>query len=117
MKSERWRQVDELFEQALERAPTERARFLNDACAADASLRREVEEMLRCDERAEDFIETPVFGVAAALLGARQGSAARASGGPVVKRTGGLFDSSSSIDESRFIPGDVLAGRYRVVGL
>ena len=26
--------VDELFEQALERAPTERARFLDAACAA-----------------------------------------------------------------------------------
>ena len=116
MKSERWRQVDELFEQALERAPEERARFLDAACAADASLRREVEEMLRCDARAEDFIETPVFGVAAALLGARQVSAARASNGPSAKRPGGLFDSSS-IDESRFIPGDVLAGRYRIVGL
>jgi serine/threonine-protein kinase len=116
MKSERWRQVDGLFEQALERAPTERARFLDAACAADPSLRREVEEMLRFDERAEDFIESPVFGVAAALLGARQVSAARASGGPVAKRSAGLFDSSS-IDESRFIPGDVLAGRYRVVGL
>jgi serine/threonine-protein kinase len=116
MKSERWRQVDELFEQALEREPTERARFLDAACAADASLRREVEEMLRADARAEDFIETPVFGVAAALLGARPGSAARASHGPSAKRPAGLFDSSS-IDESRFIPGDVLAGRYRVVGL
>ncbi|HEX8290419.1 MAG TPA: serine/threonine-protein kinase, partial [Pyrinomonadaceae bacterium] len=111
----RWRQVDELFGQALERAPAERARFLDAACAADASLRREVEEMLRADERAEDFIETPVFGVAAALIGARQ-PPARASSGGGAKRSGGLFDSSS-IDESRFIPGDVLAGRYRVVGL
>ena len=116
MKSKRWRQVDELFEQALEREPTERARFLDAACAADPALRREVEEMLHADARAEDFIETPVFGVAAALLGARQVSAARASGGPRAKRSAGLFDSSS-IDQSRFIPGDVLAERYRVVGL
>ncbi|HZB45177.1 MAG TPA: serine/threonine-protein kinase, partial [Pyrinomonadaceae bacterium] len=116
MKSERWRQVDELFEQALEREPAERARFLDAACATDPSLRREVEEMLRCDERAEDFIETPVFGVAAALIGARKVSAARASHGPTAKRSAGPFDSSS-IDESRFIPGDVLAGRYRIVGL
>jgi hypothetical protein len=95
MKSERWRQVDGLFAQALEREPAERARFLDAACAADPSLRREVEEMLRCDERAEDFIETPVFGVAAALIGARQVSAARASGGPVAKRSSGPFDASS----------------------
>ena len=118
MKSERWRQVDDLFEQALEREPAERAAFLDAACASDASLRREVEEMLRFDARAADFIETPVFGVAAALIGARL-TPARASaegGGAGARRSGGLFDSSS-IDESRFIPGDVLAGRYRIVGL
>ncbi|HWS90439.1 MAG TPA: serine/threonine-protein kinase [Pyrinomonadaceae bacterium] len=114
MKSERWRQVDDLFEQALERAPAERARFLEAACASDASLRREVEEMLRFDERAEEFIETPVFGVAAALIGARAPQPARSRDG--AKRSAGPFDSAS-IDESRFIPGDVLAGRYRVVGL
>src|SRR5215212_9119941 len=108
MKSERWRQVDELFERALERAPAERAPFLDAACAADPSLRREVEEMLRADERAQDFIETPVFGVAAALIDAR----------PAPAGAKGSHDSfNSSIDESRFIPGDVLAGRYRVVGL
>ena len=115
MKSERWRQVDELFEQALEREPTARASFLDGACAADPSLRREVEEMLRFDERAEDFIETPVFGVAAALIGAR-GIPVRPSDGASAKLSAKLFDSSS-IDESRFIPGDVLAERYRVVGL
>ncbi len=116
MKSERWRQVDDLFEQALERESAERPRFLDAACAADPSLRHEVEEMLRFDERAEDFIEMPVFGVAAALIGARQLSAARASDNPFAKRSAGPFDSSAS-DESRFIPGDVLAGRYRVGGL
>ena len=116
MKSERWRQVDELFERALEREPTERARFLDDACAADPSLRREVEEMLRFDARAEDFIETPVFGVAAALIGARAPRPARSSDGAGAKRSNDPFNSSS-IDDSRFIPGDVLAGRYRVVGL
>jgi hypothetical protein len=110
MKPERWREVDELFGRALERDPAERARFLDAACAADPSLRREVEEMLRCDGRAGEFIETPVFGVAAALIGERARPAEGA------KRSNGLFDSSS-IDGSRFLPGDVLAGRYRVVGL
>ncbi|HEX7316818.1 MAG TPA: serine/threonine-protein kinase [Pyrinomonadaceae bacterium] len=116
MKPERWRQVDELFGQALERAPAERARFLDAACASDPSLRREVEEMLRCDERAEEFIETPVFGVAAALIGARAQRPASDQGSDGAKRSNGLSDSSS-IDGSRFLPGDVLAGRYRVVGL
>src|ERR1044072_36443 len=47
MKSERGRQVDELFEQALEREPTARASFLDGACAADPSLRRAAEERLQ----------------------------------------------------------------------
>jgi serine/threonine-protein kinase len=121
MKSERWRQVDELFEQALERAGEERAAFLDAACAGDASLRREVEEMLRFDERAAEFIETPVFGVAAALIGALPANAqsphipSRAEARPG-QRSGGR-DSSPSIDESRFVPGDVLAERYRIAGL
>ncbi|HVF43370.1 MAG TPA: serine/threonine-protein kinase [Pyrinomonadaceae bacterium] len=121
MNPERWRQVDGLFEQALERAGGERARFLDAACAGDSSLRREVEEMLRFDERAEEFIETPVFGVAAALIGAAAEGrpAPRASSGAGAWRQGRSRgpDTSDSIDESRFVPGDVLAGRYRIAGL
>jgi len=119
MKAERWRRVDELFEQALERTGEERARFLDSACAGDVSLRREVEEVLRADERAEDFIETPVFGVAAALIGAPPANAPRPASDADTRRgprARGL-DSSPSIDESRFVPGDVLAGRYRIAGL
>jgi hypothetical protein len=121
MKAERWRQVDELFEQALERSGEGRAAFLDAACAGDSALRREVEEMLRFDLAAEDFIETPVFGVAAALIGALPEGALppRTPSGahvPRASRSRGL-DSSPSIDESRFVPGDLLAGRYRIAGL
>ncbi|HVF67588.1 MAG TPA: serine/threonine-protein kinase [Pyrinomonadaceae bacterium] len=121
MKAERWRQVDELFEQALERAEGERARFLDAACAGDSSLRREVEEMLRFDERAAEFIETPVFGVAAALIGAlpEDSPTPRIPSYVSARRPSpsrGL-DGSPSIDESRFVPGDVLAARYRIAGL
>jgi serine/threonine-protein kinase len=120
MKSERWREVDALFGRALEREPAERAAFLDAACAGDASLRREVEEMLRCDARAEDFIETPVFGVAAALIGAlpepaTQPAPRSPSAGAAASPRGS--QSLPSIDESRFVPGDVLADRYRIAGL
>src|SRR4051812_21567720 len=119
MKAERWRQVDGLFEQALERAVEERAAFLDAACAGDASLRREVEEMLRFDERAAEFIETPVFGVAAALIGALPANAQppRISSRSDARLALRPHDSSPSIDESRFVPGDVLAERYRIAGL
>ena len=119
MKAERWRQVDELFEHALERAGEERAAFLDAACAGDASLRREVEEMLRFDERAAEFIETPVFGVAAALIGALPANAPRIPSSADARPAPRSHerDSSPSIDESRFVPGDVLAERYRIAGL
>lgn len=47
MKAERWRQIERLYHAALEREPDERAAFLDEACAGDDELRREVESLLR----------------------------------------------------------------------
>src|SRR5262245_41651309 len=68
MKPERWRQIDQLLEAALERQPEERAAFLAVACAGDKSLRLEVESLLRADEAAESFIEEPVVALAAEAI-------------------------------------------------
>ena len=68
MKPERWRQVDQLFQAALERAPEERAAFISEACSDDDSLRREVEAVLASDEQAASLIETPAYHLAAPLL-------------------------------------------------
>ncbi|MBI1765116.1 MAG: serine/threonine protein kinase [Acidobacteria bacterium] len=46
MTPDRWQQLKELFNDALERPPAERAAFLDAACADDAELRREVEALL-----------------------------------------------------------------------
>jgi hypothetical protein len=46
MMRERWEKVAELFEGAVSRSPEERAAFLDEACASDESLRREVETLL-----------------------------------------------------------------------
>jgi serine/threonine protein kinase len=40
--------------------PAERALFLDQACGADATLRRRVEALLRSHERAADFMEVPI---------------------------------------------------------
>ncbi len=45
MELERWRQIDALFGAALEHAPEDRARFLDQACD-DAGMRREVDALL-----------------------------------------------------------------------
>ncbi|MGH9855444.1 MAG: serine/threonine-protein kinase, partial [Blastocatellia bacterium] len=68
MNSERWRQIDQLLEEALERRPEERAAFLAVACGGDESLRQEVESLLRSDGAAESFIEEPVVALAADVL-------------------------------------------------
>src|SRR5262245_45861254 len=68
MEPERWRQIDQLLEAALERKPEERAAFLAAACAGDESLLLEVESLLRSDEAAESFIEEPVITLAANVL-------------------------------------------------
>src|SRR5262245_45542907 len=104
MKPDRWQKIDELFGAALERPPADRAAFLDEACGDDRELCREVEKMLKIDEQATEFIQTDVFEVAAKLITR-----------PQAARTPSF--SSDSIDDVRFVPGDVLLERYRIVGL
>jgi eukaryotic-like serine/threonine-protein kinase len=67
MKAERWEKVIDLFQSALERAPEERAAFLDETCHDDEGMRHEVESLLTSHERAADFIEVPAFEVAPEL--------------------------------------------------
>jgi serine/threonine protein kinase len=53
---ERWRQIESLFEQAVECPPAERSSFLDRSCQGDDALRREVESLLACDDP-ESLIE------------------------------------------------------------
>jgi eukaryotic-like serine/threonine-protein kinase len=68
MQAERWQQVEQLCQAALDRAPNERAAFLAEACADDAALRREVESLLAYQSQAAPFIEMPALQVAAGWL-------------------------------------------------
>src|SRR5947207_871027 len=68
MKAERWKQVNDLFQSAVERAPGERAAFLDETCHSDEELRREVESLLTSHEQATNFIELPAFEVAPELV-------------------------------------------------
>src|SRR5438309_2739836 len=68
MKAERWRKVNDLFQSAAERAPEDRAAFLDEACHGDEGLCREVQSLLASYERAENFIESPAFEIAPELL-------------------------------------------------
>jgi len=68
MKPERWKQVNDLFQSTIERAPEERSAFLDESCYGDEGMRREVESLLTSHERAENFIEIPAFKVAPELV-------------------------------------------------
>jgi serine/threonine protein kinase/Tol biopolymer transport system component len=69
---EHWRQVKEAFEGALERQGSERAQFLDRVCAAEVSLREEVESLLRSYGEAGSFMEAPAVAFAAESLAGEQ---------------------------------------------
>jgi serine/threonine protein kinase len=64
MTPERWQEVEKLYQAAWEREPSQRAAFLQRACAGDEGLRREVESLLAYQQQAESFIEAPALDVA-----------------------------------------------------
>ncbi|MEK6302165.1 MAG: protein kinase [Acidobacteriota bacterium] len=68
MTPERWKQIDELAQSALQRGGDERASFLDQACAGDDSLRREVESQIAYQQQASKFLEEPAFKHAAVLI-------------------------------------------------
>ena len=68
MPPERWHKVKELFHSALEREPSERISFLDQTCAGDEELRKEVESLIASHEKTGSFIDEPAFEAAAQLL-------------------------------------------------
>ena len=72
MKPERFEQVDQILQAALERDRSEREAFLDEACAGDMVLRSEVEALISSDEEAGSFIETPAFELAAEMMAGEQ---------------------------------------------
>ncbi len=63
-----WQQVKEIFGDALEIAPENRASFLDKVCAGDESLRREVESLLSSSENVSDFMEQAAIGKVAEMF-------------------------------------------------
>jgi tetratricopeptide (TPR) repeat protein len=60
MESGRWRQIEQLYHAALEREASERASFLEQSCAADPSLRQEVESLLAVADDADGYLKAAV---------------------------------------------------------
>ena len=99
MKPERWERVAELHRAALEREESERGAFIEQACVGDEELRRELLSLLGYEGKTASFMKSPALDVAAKQLA----------------RGGVEAGKRRSVD--RFLPGTVLAGRYRIVAL
>jgi serine/threonine-protein kinase len=100
MNAERWKKIDELFEAAAARDGEERARFLESACGGDLELRREVESLLAHQQPTGRFIPTMIQ------------EAAR-----LLPQEPPAFAHKGFSGGARFIPGAMIANRYRVIGL
>ena len=70
MDPDRWRQIEQLYHSALERPAAARASFLEQACAGDTTLRREVESLLAAAGDAERYFTAAVQDAASHAAGA-----------------------------------------------
>ncbi|MEO6119307.1 MAG: serine/threonine-protein kinase, partial [Terriglobales bacterium] len=62
MKAERFRQIRNLFEAALERTPEARSQFIREACHGDEELLMEVGRLLMAQGQSADWIDEGVLG-------------------------------------------------------
>jgi eukaryotic-like serine/threonine-protein kinase len=68
MTPEHWQRVKELFQSAAERDASQRAAFLDEVCAGDPPLRKQIEALIASHEGSPSFLERPAFEVAAISL-------------------------------------------------
>ncbi len=67
MEPERWRQIEEVFQAALDCEPERRSAFLDTACGGDRSLLQEIESLLGSYQKG-GFTEAPAFHDAVRLI-------------------------------------------------
>jgi serine/threonine protein kinase/Flp pilus assembly protein TadD len=92
MIAEKWEQIKDRFEQALELSPEERQSFLADLTREDPTMASEVAQLLHAHEEAGDFLLQPCS-------------------------LASDFLEDLELEEYRFSPGDVLCGRFHIVHL
>src|SRR5262245_26600703 len=70
MDPERWRRIERIYYEALERGADGQAAFIGEACGADEELRNEVTSLLSAHEQAGGFIATPAIELEAHAIAA-----------------------------------------------
>jgi eukaryotic-like serine/threonine-protein kinase len=61
MTQDSWQRVDDLLRSAIDCEPSQRASFLDEACAGDHAIRQKIEALLAADREADDFLERPAI--------------------------------------------------------
>ncbi|MBN2318762.1 MAG: serine/threonine-protein kinase [Acidobacteria bacterium] len=98
MKTGRWKKIEELYNEALDREPDQRAAFLREAAAGDLELKAEVESLLLNREQRGGFLDSATMNMIAP----------------------DFCEPSIQPEEDReveLISGTILSGRYRVIGI
>ena len=68
MTPERWRQIKDVFNLALEHEPAQRSSIISKACNNDEALQKEVELLLAAHEKDGSFIDSPAYKATSELL-------------------------------------------------
>ena len=66
--TDRWEQINRIYDEAVDVEEKNRAAFLEEACGDDSELRREVESLLAYDSQAKRFINQPALQMTAEKL-------------------------------------------------
>jgi eukaryotic-like serine/threonine-protein kinase len=61
MSPDKWKRLEEIFNQAVVLPPEKRETFLDEACRGDRELREQADILLDSDSEAEDFIESSPY--------------------------------------------------------
>lgn len=72
MNSDRWRQIDELFDAVLDLPEAERESYLFSRCSGDEALKQEIRSLLKAQSAAGKFMESPALNIAAQSLANQQ---------------------------------------------
>ncbi len=67
MSPDKWNEISKIFHIALEKEPSERFEYLNQACGDDNELRLEIETLLDSNDQEDSFIDSPKIGFASQI--------------------------------------------------